>query len=134
MLSQQSSFSGMRTAFTRQVLIASTEATSFEPSEKPQPWTQAYSVPERLTPCSRTACPRELTSWLPWTRSPESPVPGVGVGVAAGVGVAVGVGVGAGVAVGAGVGVGSGALTENVAAELFQLYIVDQPGENTPSF
>jgi hypothetical protein len=47
----------MRTMFECQEAIAVTEASLLGPSKIPQPWMQAYSVPERLTPC-------RWTSWL----------------------------------------------------------------------
>src|SRR5205823_13176266 len=67
MLSQQSSFSGMRTALMCQPAIAAMDAASFGPSKRPQPWMQAYSVPERLTPSSRIVWPLPLIRWLPDT-------------------------------------------------------------------
>ena len=102
--SQQSSFIGTRTAFVRQEAIACTDAESFGPSKTPQPWMQEYSVPERFTPSSCTACPAEFTRVLPLTVSGES-APGAGVGGGGGGGVGVSVGVGAGVRTGVGVGV-----------------------------
>src|SRR2546430_15752730 len=67
MLSQQSSFIGMRTALMCQAAIAATEVASLGPSKMPQPWMQAYSVPDRLTPTNRMAWPLPLTRWLPDT-------------------------------------------------------------------
>src|SRR2546426_7354730 len=64
MLSQQSSFRGMRTASICQAAMAATEAASCGPSKMPHPWIQAYSVPERLTPSNRIAEPFPLTRWL----------------------------------------------------------------------
>jgi len=69
--SQQSSFSGIRTAFALQLAIAATEAPSLGPSKMPQPWMQANSVPERLTPWSSTCVPDALISRLPSTWSAE---------------------------------------------------------------
>ena len=57
--SQQSSFMGTRTALMFQARIAATAAESTWPSKIPQPCTQAYSVPEWLTPCSFRALPAE---------------------------------------------------------------------------
>jgi hypothetical protein len=68
MPNQQSSFSGTRTALTRQLAMAATDAESEGPSKIPHPWIQAYSVPERSTPRSCTGCPAPLTSSLPSTR------------------------------------------------------------------
>src|SRR3954462_3023562 len=53
-------------------------------SKMPHPWMQAYSVPEALTPRSRTTAPLPSTSSLPATCRP------VGVCVEVGVDVAVG--------------------------------------------
>ena len=67
---QHASFSGTRTAFTGpQLLIAVMEAWSFGPSKMPLPWTHAYSVPDRSTPCSTTWLPFASTSLLPDTCS-----------------------------------------------------------------
>src|SRR5438445_11230185 len=118
MPSQQSSLSGTRTAFTPcQEAMAATEASSEGPSKGPKPWTQAYSVPERLTPWSWRVEPAASTRRLPatWTARAPGGFVGVGVGVGAGVvGLALGVvdltlgvgmvGLGPGV-VGAGAGV-----------------------------
>src|SRR3984893_343093 len=109
MLSQQSSLSGTRTALMCQLAIAATEAASFGPSKMPQPWMQAYSVPERSTPSKRIGGPAPFNSRFPDTRSAR-PVGGggAGVGVADGGrgGVGVGLTVGAGVGLNVGVGVG----------------------------
>src|SRR5881275_1245443 len=70
MPSQQSSLMGMRTALMCHVVIAFTEAASLGPSKTPQPWMQAYSLPERLTPCQRTTRPFESRRRLPETWSP----------------------------------------------------------------
>ena len=51
--SQQSSFSGTRTAVTFQVRIAVIDAWSIGPFQIPLPLMQANSPPERLTPYSR---------------------------------------------------------------------------------
>src|SRR3954453_10979854 len=75
MPSQQSSFNGTRTAFSFQVFIAATAAAPEGPSKIPQPWMQAYSVPDLLTPRSRTASPVPFTSWLPDTRTVANPGP-----------------------------------------------------------
>src|SRR5207237_9269143 len=83
MLSQQSSFIGMRTALMCQAAIAATEVASLGPSKMPQPWMQAYSVPDRLTPSNRMAWPLPLTRWLPDTPLGSSAVaggPGAGGG------------------------------------------------------
>src|SRR5437764_11874471 len=70
MPSQQSSLIGMRTALMCHVVIAFTEAASLGPSKTPQPWMQAYSLPERLTPCQRTTRPLESRRRLPETWRP----------------------------------------------------------------
>src|SRR2546427_7035233 len=46
----------------------------------PHPCAQAYSVPERFTPRSRTARPAESTSWFPCTRTVGAPCGGGGGG------------------------------------------------------
>ena len=68
--SQQSSLSGTRTAFACQRAIARTEAAVAGPSKMPWPWTQAYSVPERLTPWKTTTRPRASSRRLPSTWRP----------------------------------------------------------------
>src|SRR5947207_4686763 len=73
MPSQQSSFTGMRTAFAPQALIAEVEAASVAPSNSPQPCAHAYSLPERLTPATRSGAPQLVTSWLPDTEIPGGP-------------------------------------------------------------
>src|SRR4029077_1276350 len=79
MPSQQSSFRGTRTAFTPcQDAMAATEASSDGPSKMPWPWTQAYSVPERLTPWSWIVEPAPLTRWLPETCTARTPGGSVG--------------------------------------------------------
>src|SRR5947208_374281 len=95
MSSQQSSFSGIRTALIFQVFIAWTEAASFGPSDMPHPWTQAYSVPMRFTPCSATFWPSELTSLFACTCRGSAAPAGTGAGVTVGAGVGVGVAAGA---------------------------------------
>src|ERR1700730_9008772 len=90
MPSQQSSLRGTRTAFPPcQEAMAATEASSEGPSKGPRPWTQAYSVPERLTPRSWIVEPAPLTRWLPATWTARAPGMGVGVGVGVGVGLGV---------------------------------------------
>src|SRR5437016_4978194 len=69
MPSQQSSFRGTRTTCTFHEAIAETLAWSDGPSKMPQPWTQAYSVPERLTPLNWTGVPAASTIWSPETRT-----------------------------------------------------------------
>jgi hypothetical protein len=96
---------GTRTALMCQLAIAATEPASFGPSKMPQPWMQAYSVPERSTPSTRIGCPAALSSRLPDARSAR-PVGGGGAGVGVRVGAGVGVGLEVGVGVDAGVGVG----------------------------
>ncbi len=87
---------------TPQFFIAVMDAWSLGPSKIPLPWTHAYSVPERSTPCSTTVCPLALTSLLPDTCSC-----GAGpLAVLVGDGVGVGVGEDEGEVVGVGVGVG----------------------------
>src|SRR6476469_1036367 len=68
--SQQLSFSGTRTALACQRAIARTEAAVAGPSKMPWPWTQAYSVPERLTPWMTTTWPRASSRRLPATWRP----------------------------------------------------------------
>src|SRR5207253_11337527 len=83
MLSQQSSFIGMRTALMCQAAIAAMEVASLGPSKMPQPWMQAYSVPDRLPPSNRMALPLPLTRWLPDTSIERGAVaagPGAGGG------------------------------------------------------
>jgi hypothetical protein len=60
--SQHVSLSGTRTAFAFHDAIAATDAESDGPSKKPHPCAQAYSVPERFTPLSRTTRPAVSTS------------------------------------------------------------------------
>src|SRR5438552_2401066 len=67
MPSQQSSFSGTRTAFTPQEAMAATDPSSVGPSKTPQPCAQAYSEPDRFTPATRNADPEASTSLLPAT-------------------------------------------------------------------
>src|SRR4051794_41727222 len=68
--SQHSSLSGTRTARIFQVRIAAIDAWSIGPSQKPLPWMQANSPPERFTPYSLTVAPVDLlTSLLPETFS-----------------------------------------------------------------
>src|SRR4051812_40870299 len=66
----QSSFSPMWTMFECHDLIAATDAASVGPSQIPQPWMHAYSVPERLTPWRFTVTPLPSTRWLPETKRP----------------------------------------------------------------
>src|SRR5215470_3887705 len=74
--SQQSSFSGTRTAFTPpQLAIAAVAVSSTGPSKTANaalpPWgMQEYSPPERFTPHSVTVWPALLTRWLPETLRP----------------------------------------------------------------
>src|SRR3954449_5330547 len=70
MPSQQSSLMGRRTVLMPQEAIAATEAASVGPEKIPQPWMQAYSVPERLTPRRRTVWLLPLRSLLPETCRP----------------------------------------------------------------
>ena len=49
------------------VVIAAMDASSDGPSKMPQPWAQAYSVPDRFSPTSWTTLPRLSTRWLPCT-------------------------------------------------------------------
>src|SRR5216683_2319999 len=70
MASQQSSFKGTRTAFAVHDAMAATDASSDGPSKKPKPWMHAYSVPERLTPSSRTGWSFASRILLPLTCSP----------------------------------------------------------------
>src|SRR5690348_13365313 len=57
----------MRTVLTYHERTSCTEAASLGPSKMPQPPTQAYSVPERLTPSNLTAFPRPSTRVFPDT-------------------------------------------------------------------
>src|SRR5438105_9175258 len=124
MFSQQSSLRGTRTALMCQLAMALIEAASLGPSKMPQPWMQAYSVPERSTPSSRIRFPRASRSWLPDTRSASPGGGEAGIGLAVGlgadvivVGEALGVGAGEpGVGVGeAAAGVGEAAANSEVA-------------------
>src|SRR5580700_4309159 len=67
MPSQQSSFSGTRTASASQPAMASAEAAVIGTDEYVQPSSQAYSVPGTFTPRRRIAFPAPLTKWLPST-------------------------------------------------------------------
>src|SRR2546428_10001335 len=80
MLNQQGSLSGTRPPLALQDRIACTDAESDGPSKMPHPCAQAYSVPERFTPRSRTARPAESTSWFPCTRTIGAPPGGGGGG------------------------------------------------------
>src|SRR5881396_2954529 len=80
MLNQHVSLSGTRTTLAPQDRIARTDAESDGPSKMPHPCAQAYSVPERFTPRSRTARPAESTSWFPCTRTVGAPWSGGGGG------------------------------------------------------
>src|SRR3989442_16038644 len=84
MLNQHVSLSGTRTTLAPQDRIACTDAESDGPSNMPHPCAQAYSVPERFTPRSRTARPAESTSWFPCTRTVGAPPVGGGGGGGAG--------------------------------------------------
>src|SRR5207248_3225484 len=109
-------------------------------SKIPQPWMQAYSVPERLTPCSRTTCPALLTSWLPCTCRPAGAGVGEGEGVGVGDGDGDGTGLGEGEGLGDGDGLGEGEgrgvgdaeLTLRLPALSFQLSCELQPGAKIP--
>src|SRR5258708_6168031 len=70
MPSQQSSLRGTRTALTPHEAIAAIEAASVGPSNMPQPWAHAYSLPERLTPATRNGAPAPSTIRLPDTCRP----------------------------------------------------------------
>src|SRR6185295_11621279 len=66
--SQQSSLSGIRTAWMFQAFIASMPACADgAPSHMPLPCTQANSPLDRLTPSSRYVFPAAVTSLLPET-------------------------------------------------------------------
>src|SRR5437588_12433089 len=77
MPSQQSSFSGRRTALIRQDAIAVTLLASLGPSKMPHPCTQAYSVPARFTPSRRTGAPLLSTNRLAETRRAGPGAPAV---------------------------------------------------------
>src|SRR3989442_362222 len=97
MPSQQSSLSGTRTAFTPcQAAMAATEASSEGPSKGPMPCTQAYSVPERLTPWSWRVDPDPSTRRLPETWTARVPGGAVGLGLGEGEGLGLGEGEGLG--------------------------------------
>src|SRR5687767_4400776 len=66
----QSSLRPMWTTFAFHDWSALTEAASVGPSKMPQPWMQAYSGPDRLTPRRVTTFPDPSTSLFPWTRRP----------------------------------------------------------------
>jgi len=51
--------------------MARTEAALDGPSKMPQPWMQAYSVPERSTPRRVTRRPWASTRWAPTTWRPR---------------------------------------------------------------
>src|SRR5215472_18311711 len=74
--SQQSSFSGTRTAFTpaqlatAAVAVLSTGPSKKPPAPKPPCGMHSYSLPERFTPHSVTVWPALLTRWLPDTCRP----------------------------------------------------------------
>ena len=57
------------------VCIAAIDAASLGPSKIPQPWMQAYSVPERLTPWRSSTSPASFTSSLRLTLIPSGPLP-----------------------------------------------------------
>src|SRR2546430_2781397 len=80
MLNQHVSLGGTRTTLAPQDRVACTDAESDGPSKMPHPCAQAYSVPERFTPRSRTARPAESTSWFPCTRTVGAPCGGGGGG------------------------------------------------------
>src|SRR6478736_4269324 len=69
MPSQQCSLRLTLTAVMCQAVIAATDAASDGPSKTPVPSTQAYCVPVRFTPSSRTGRPVPSTSRLPETRT-----------------------------------------------------------------
>ncbi|CAB5076934.1 unannotated protein [freshwater metagenome] len=52
---------------TFQDAIDAIDAASIGPSNNPQPWAHAYSLPDRFTPRSRTVWPVAFTKWLPTT-------------------------------------------------------------------
>src|SRR5262249_6676960 len=72
--SQQSSFSGTRTAVTFQLAMARTEVVVTGPSKMPYPCTHWNSAPDRFTPCGTTVLPAASTSLLPATCSAGAPV------------------------------------------------------------
>ena len=67
MPSQQSSFSGRRTAVISQDAIVAIARLPVGPAKMPRPSMQAYSVPERSTPSSRIGWPFASTSRLATT-------------------------------------------------------------------
>src|SRR5579884_2510132 len=120
-LSQQSSFIGMRTRWTWRATIVWMNAVSDPsgPEKMPQPWMQAYSVPDLSTPYRLTGCPLVSTRRFPETCSgiiPEGGVPAGGVPPG-----------------GVGVGLEATPPTVIVATLLNQAYRVCQVGEKTPS-
>src|SRR4051795_10461666 len=98
----QSSLRPRCTTFAFHDLIAVIDALSDGPSKIPQPSTHAYSVPERLTPCSWIALPEASSRRLPETCRPAPVGPGAGAGAGAGSGAGAGGDGGAGDADGAG--------------------------------
>ena len=50
--------------------MAAIEVASLGPSKKPKPCMQAYSVPDRSTPCSTIAVPEPSSSRFPDTCRP----------------------------------------------------------------
>ncbi|HZY00996.1 MAG TPA: hypothetical protein VFE92_16130 [Dermatophilaceae bacterium] len=77
-----------------QAFMVAMEAESDGPSKIPDPSRQAYWVPERFAPNSRTVDPAPLTRWLPDTLTLKATAVREGVWLAAGPRVAVGVALG----------------------------------------
>src|SRR5471030_1010928 len=64
----------MRTILICQAAIAATDVASLGPSKIPQPCAQAYSVPDRFTPCKATVLLLASTMRFPMTRKLLNPV------------------------------------------------------------
>src|SRR5665811_1764519 len=69
-----------------QAFMVAMEAESDGPSKIPDPSRQAYWVPERFAPNSRTVDPAPLTRWLPDTLTLKATAVREGVWLAAGPG------------------------------------------------
>src|SRR5690348_14884614 len=55
--------------------MAATDGGSAGPSKTPHPSAQAYCVPDRFTPSSRTGVPDASTRWLPDTETARARPP-----------------------------------------------------------
>src|SRR4051812_40454600 len=57
----------MRTVLIFQAAMALMAVAPVGPSKSPQPWAQAYSLPDLFTPTRRTVCPDPSTNRFPDT-------------------------------------------------------------------